>query len=192
MNKKFGALLLVLAMTLSLTACGSKEPVAESTPPVPEETTVPTSEPTVEPTVEPTAEPTAEPTVEPTVEPTPEATPEPTPEAKPTPTPEAKPEPTPEPTPEPKPKTYKAGTYTASAKGFGGDVTATVTVDDDAITAVSITGDGETPAIGGAALDTLAANAKAKGAAMDGVSGATLTSNGAKEAVVAALAKAKN
>jgi len=87
---------------------------------------------------------------------------------------------------------YKPGTYTASAQGFGGSVTATVTVSADAITDVTITGDSETPAIGGAALADLAANAKAKGAGMDGVSGATLTSNGAKEAVAAALAQAKN
>ena len=117
-------------------------------------------------------EPTAEPSVEPTVE--------------------ASVEPTAEPTLEPAPKTYKDGTYSASAQGFGGSITASVTISDDVITAVSLTGDSETPAIGGAALDTLAANAKANGAAMDSVSGATLTSNGAKEAVAAALAQAKN
>ena len=110
----------------------------------------------------------------------------------PLPTQTAAPSPTPEPTPEPAPKTYKDGTYSASAQGFGGSITASVTISDDVITAVSLTGDSETPAIGGAALDTLAANAKANGAAMDSVSGATLTSNGAKEAVAAALAQAKN
>lgn len=193
MNKKLSALL-ALAMVMSLAACGGKEPEATPAPtePTVEASVEPTAEPSVEPTVEASVEPTVEATAEPSVEPTKEAmavtTPEPTPEA----TPEATAEPTPEPTPEPAPKTYKAGTYTGSAQGFGGAVVATVTVDDDNITAVTITGDSETPAIGGAALETLAANAKAAGAGMDGVSGATLTSNGAKEAVAAALAQAKN
>ena len=44
MNKKFGALLLILAMALSLAACGSKDPE-------------PTTEPSVEPTVEVSVEP---------------------------------------------------------------------------------------------------------------------------------------
>ena len=61
------------------------------------------------------------------------------------------------------------GTYTASAMGYGGQVTATVTVDDSGITAVEISGEQETPAIGGAALEQLAANALAQGAEMDGV-----------------------
>ena len=42
--------------------------------------------------------------------------------------------------------------YTATAKGFGGDVTATLTVEDGAITACTLTGDDETPEIGGATL----------------------------------------
>lgn len=197
MNKKLSALL-ALAMVMSLAACGGKEPEATPAPtePTVEASVEPTAEASVEPTAEPSAEPTVEASVEPTVEATAEPSVEPTKEAMavttPEPTPEAKPEPTPEPTPEPAPKTYKAGTYTGSAQGFGGAVVATVTVDDDNITAVTITGDSETPAIGGAALETLAANAKAAGAGMDGVSGATLTSNGAKEAVAAALAQAKN
>lgn len=192
MNKKLGALLLASATILSLAACGSKESADATPEPTPDATVEATVEPTVKATVEPSAEPTVEASVEPSAEvvATAEvpATAEPTPTAKADPTPA----PTPEPTPTPAPKTYKDGTYTASAQGFGGDVTATVTISDDVITSVSISGGSETPEIGGAALDKLAANAKAKGAAMDGVSGATLTSNGAKEAVASALAKAKN
>ena len=45
-----------------------------------------------------------------------------------------------------------AETLTGTAKGFGGDVTATLTVEDGAITACTLTGDDETPEIGGAAL----------------------------------------
>ena len=83
------------------------------------------------------------------------------------------------------------GTFTASAQGFGGDVVVTVTVDASGkITAATVTGDKETPAIGGAALATLAEQIKAKGA-IDGVAGATLTSNGAKAALEAALGKAQ-
>ena len=45
-----------------------------------------------------------------------------------------------------------AESLTGTAKGFGGDVTATLTVEDGAITACTLTGDDETPEIGGAAL----------------------------------------
>lgn len=38
-----------------------------------------------------------------------------------------------------------AETLTGTAKGFGGDVTATLTVEDGAITACTLTGDDETP-----------------------------------------------
>lgn len=51
---------------------------------------------------------------------------------------------------------YTPGTYEGTAKGFGGTVTVTVTVDESAITAVEATGGDETPAIGGAALATVA------------------------------------
>ena len=84
-------------------------------------------------------------------------------------------------------KIYTAGTYTATAAGFGGDVTVTLTVSDTAITAVEIVGDAETAAIGGAALETLAAAIKdANSVEVDVVSGATVTSN----AVLAAAKKA--
>lgn len=88
------------------------------------------------------------------------------------------------------PAIYKAGTYTATAKGFGGDVTATVTVDEFNVVDVTLAGAGETPAIGGAALPTLAESAKAKGAKLDAVAGATATSNAVKVAVADALAQA--
>ena len=44
------------------------------------------------------------------------------------------------------------GTYEGTAQGFGGTVTVKVTVDASAITAAEITGAGETPALGGAAI----------------------------------------
>ena len=83
---------------------------------------------------------------------------------------------------------YTPGTYDASAQGYGPDVKVVITVDDSAITDVVITGDNETPTIGGAALETLAAQIKEKQSAeIDGVSGATLTSNAVKEAAAKAL-----
>ena len=65
---------------------------------------------------------------------------------------------------------YTPGTYEGTAKGFGGTVTVTVTVDESAITAVEATGGDETPAIGGAALATVAqAIVDAQGTGVDAV-----------------------
>ncbi len=85
---------------------------------------------------------------------------------------------------------YTPGTYTGEGTGFGGTVKVTITVDANKITDVKVEGDSETPTVGGAALEDLAAQIKEKGAEIDGVSGATLTSNGAKEAAAAAIAQA--
>ena len=84
---------------------------------------------------------------------------------------------------------YTAGTYGAAAQGFGGDVKVVITVDESgAIADVAITGDSETPTVGGAALETLIEQIKEKQSAdIDGVSGATLTSNAVKEATAKAL-----
>ena len=86
---------------------------------------------------------------------------------------------------------YTPGTYEATAQGFGGDVKVEITVDENAITDVAITGDSETPTVGGAALETLAAQIKEKQSAeIDGVAGATITSTAVKEAAAKALALA--
>ena len=74
------------------------------------------------------------------------------------------------------------GTYTGKAQGFGGEVTAVVTVVGGKITACTLTGASETPAIGGAALEKLQAQVVAAGSAdIDGVAGATMTSNRSEE-----------
>ena len=87
---------------------------------------------------------------------------------------------------------YTPGTYTGTAKGFGGDVTVTVTTDANAITDVIIEGADETPTVGGAALEELTAQVKEAGSSeIDGVTGATLTSNAVKEATEIALKAAK-
>ena len=69
---------------------------------------------------------------------------------------------------------YTPGTYEATTQGFGGDVKVEITVDENAITDVKITGDSETPTVGGAALETLATQIKEKQSAdIDGVAGLT-------------------
>ncbi len=81
------------------------------------------------------------------------------------------------------------GEYTGTAQGFGGTVVVKITVDEKAITACEITGENETPAIGGAAMETLAAAYVGKAAAgdVDSVAGATVTSDAAKVAMSVAL-----
>ena len=87
---------------------------------------------------------------------------------------------------------YTPGTYTAEAEGFGGTVTVTLTVDANSITDAVLEGAGETPSVGGAALETLAQQLKdANSAEIDGVSGATVTSGAVKAAAAKALAEAK-
>jgi len=83
------------------------------------------------------------------------------------------------------------GTYTGTGMGFGGEITATVTVVGGKVTACTLKGDKETPAIGGAALEKLQAQVIAAGSAdIDGVSGATMTTGGVKAAVADAMSKA--
>ena len=85
----------------------------------------------------------------------------------------------------------EAGTYTAEAQGFGGTVTVTLTVEDGDITAADIAGDAETPAVGGAALYPLEEQlVAADSAEIEGVTGATFTSQAVIEAAQAALAQA--
>lgn len=87
---------------------------------------------------------------------------------------------------------YVPGTYEGTAKGFGGDVTAKVVIDDSGIKSVELTGDDETPGLGLDALKTLApAFEEAGSAEIDGVAGCTVTSTAAMEAVQAALDQAK-
>lgn len=74
--------------------------------------------------------------------------------------------------------------YTASAQGYGGSVTVTLTFAEGKITDVAITGDKETETVGQAAIPTLQeAVLASQSAEIDGVSGATLTSKAVKTAV---------
>ena len=89
--------------------------------------------------------------------------------------------------------TFTPGTYEASAQGFGGAINVAVTVDEEAITAIEITGDGETPALGGAAIEQMSAAYVGQNDAegVDGMTGATITSTAVKAAVGNALAQAR-
>ncbi|MFQ7058141.1 MAG: FAD-dependent oxidoreductase [Turicibacter sanguinis] len=85
-----------------------------------------------------------------------------------------------------------AGTYTGTAAGFGGDVVATVEVDDEGtILSIDVDASGETPTIGGAAAPKLAASiVEHQSLAVDTISGATGTSNSVLTAVEDALGQA--
>lgn len=80
-------------------------------------------------------------------------------------------------------------TKTGSADGFGGAVTATLTVDaNGTITDRKLEGAQETESIGGAALEELSKQVvAANGPAIDGVAGATVTTKAVQKAVAAAL-----
>ena len=83
-----------------------------------------------------------------------------------------------------------AAVYTGKATGMG-EVTAELIVADGHIVGVNLTGDNETPGIGSKAIEELPAKiVEAQSADVDGVAGATITSNAIKEAVKAAMAEA--
>ncbi len=87
---------------------------------------------------------------------------------------------------------YTPGEYEGTAQGFGGTVTVKVTVDENAVTAVTVTGEYETPALGGAAIEGY--NTSLVGVtdadAVEVTSGATVTSTAVKDALAQALAAA--
>ena len=77
-----------------------------------------------------------------------------------------------------------------TAKGMGGDVTVKVTMDGDKIAAVEVVSQNETAGISDPALEKVpAAIVEANSADVDGVAGATVTSDAIKNAVKDALSK---
>ena len=73
-------------------------------------------------------------------------------------------------------KKVETTTVEGSADGYGGKITAKVTLVGDKITGLELNGDSETPAIGGEALKTLQEkNVEAGTYEIDGVAGATWT-----------------
>lgn len=87
---------------------------------------------------------------------------------------------------------YIPGTYTGEAQGFGGTVKATVVVTDKDIEELTLEGAQETPDVGGKAIPQLRAEMlKQQTAEVDSVAGATISSEAAKKAALAALAAAR-
>ena len=83
------------------------------------------------------------------------------------------------------------GDFTGTAKGFGGDVTVTLTLTDGKITGCTAEGADETEGVGSKAIEQLPGEIAESGSiAVDGVSGATVTSTAIKEAAAAALTAA--
>ncbi len=132
----------------------------------------------------------------PTAPPAPTALPESTPALTPKSTPAATVKPTPPPasssapTPAAAPAAdaYLPGDYSAQAKGYGGPVTVRITVDAERILSIEAQGEAETIGVGSRAIDELPALLlAAQGSRVDGVSGATFTS----QAVFSALQQAR-
>lgn len=83
------------------------------------------------------------------------------------------------------------GTYSATVPARNGEMTVEVTVDANAIKDVRVTKHEETPGIGSLAIDALPKNmVELQSAAVDGVTGATVTSDALKRGVEEALKKA--
>ncbi len=81
--------------------------------------------------------------------------------------------------------------YTATAQGYGGEVSVTLTLDGNRIYAVEVKGDSETQGIGSNAIDALPqAMVDSNSVVVDTFSGATFTSKAILEAAAAALAQA--
>ena len=86
---------------------------------------------------------------------------------------------------------FTAGTYTGTAQGFGGEITATVTLSDSEMTAIDVVGEGETAGLGSVAIEQLPGKMlAAQTPNVDAMSGATVTSEAIAAAVTAALATA--
>lgn len=86
---------------------------------------------------------------------------------------------------------YQDGSYTASAQGFGGDITLTVTIQGGYISDITVDdASSEDSAYFSMAEDILEDILAAQSAEVDTVSGATFSSTGLKNAVAAALEEA--
>ena len=82
------------------------------------------------------------------------------------------------------------GTFQGEGAGKGGMITVEVTVENGELSAINVLSHGETPGFADALGTVSAAMIAANQVDVDGVTGATLSSNGLKAAVTAALASA--
>lgn len=84
--------------------------------------------------------------------------------------------------------TIITGDFTGTAKGFGGEVKVTLSINDDKIIDAKVEGEKETPDIGGKALEVMAKDIVDRNTIeVDAFTGATMTSNGVLEAAAMAL-----
>lgn len=88
---------------------------------------------------------------------------------------------------------WKDGIYTETAKGKKGDFDVTVIISDGKISDIQIGDNKETPDLGGKAIAELPAEMiKGQTCEVDAISGATITSDGMKDAVARCLEQASN
>jgi uncharacterized protein with FMN-binding domain len=183
-----------VALTDSALDTASQQTAPEASSPVEtpiqsttQETT--TSQPQTTPTTQesiPAQEPTSTQKPAPTQEPTPVQESTPAQEVEPTPEPEPEPQPEPEPV-----RIYKNGTFSGTGEGFEGPITVSVTIQDDVITAISITASSDDEPYWSDGKTVVSRILSAQSANVDTVSGATFSSGGIIQAVKAALASAK-
>ena len=87
---------------------------------------------------------------------------------------------------------WKDGTYSGSAEGYGGTIKVKVTIKDGKIDNISVTShDGETASYYNKAKKIIAKMIKKQSPNVDTISGATYSSSGIKNAVIKALKKAE-
>lgn len=87
---------------------------------------------------------------------------------------------------------YTAGTYEQVVQGYGGDMTVEVKVSETEIKEVLVTSHSETEGIGSIAVEELPfAIVEEQSTDVEGITGATMSSDAIKEAVAAALDEAK-
>lgn len=83
------------------------------------------------------------------------------------------------------------GVYEGVSTGFGGEITASVTIKDGVIADVAVVGDSETEGLGSVAVEKIPGRVvEAQTLNVDGISGATISSEAVKAAIAAALANA--
>ncbi|WP_313583849.1 FMN-binding protein [Lacrimispora sp.] len=89
--------------------------------------------------------------------------------------------------------TYKAGTYTAAAEGYSGDVEVEVEFDQDSLLSVKVTDHNETVGIGDRAVEELPAKIVEELTwEVDAVASATMTSDAIKTAVKDCIEQARS
>ena len=86
---------------------------------------------------------------------------------------------------------YQPGTYTASAEGYGGDVTVEVKFDSDSILSVTILDQNETERVSDRALEEIPERiVEAQTSEVDAITSATVTSDAIKTAVTDCIRQA--